>query len=94
MTRLHETIEHTTMITDIALSAACPVDVLVATRVQFNFDWLIYVPAGKRVQIHGANLPLTRTHTFTVAIASAPVGKEALPLDVRCGVTTVWHEIP
>ncbi|MGC4064084.1 MAG: hypothetical protein QM784_05475 [Polyangiaceae bacterium] len=92
MTCLHETIERTRTVTDISLSEACSSDVLVATRVQFNFDWLIYVPAGKGVQIHGANLPLIQSHTFTVAIVSAPLGKEAAPLDVRCGVTTVWHD--
>jgi hypothetical protein len=87
---LHDVIDSPKVVTDVIVSAACPVDVMVASRVALNFDWLVYAPAGKGVQAHGASLPLEPKHSFTVATAQKG---DDVPLDIRCGVTTVWHAV-
>jgi hypothetical protein len=58
------------------------------SQVERGFDWLVYAPAGKGAEVHGATLPLDEKHSITVAMA--PKNDESM-LDVRCGVTTAWH---
>jgi hypothetical protein len=79
------------VVTDITISAACPVDVMVASRVGLNFQWLVYAPAGKGVEVHGASLPLELKQALTIGIVKK--GADDVPLDIRCGVTTVWHHV-
>jgi len=65
-------------------------DVLVTSRRGLENDWMVYAPAGKGAEVHGANLPLDTKRRLTVAAAQK---SEDVPPDVRCGVTTVWHSV-
>ncbi|HEY5957363.1 MAG TPA: hypothetical protein VIV60_12445 [Polyangiaceae bacterium] len=85
---LRERVDTRKVITDVLISSACPVDVMVASRAGLELDWLIYVPAGKGAELHGAALPLEPKRAFYVGIAQK--GDDVTP-DVRCGVSTVWY---
>jgi hypothetical protein len=79
------------IVTDVMVSTACSADVLIASRHRLNFDWLVYAPAGKGAEVHGASLPLEQKHSITVAIVPK---NDEVALDIRCGVTTAWHLEP
>lgn len=79
------------IVTDVMVSTACSADVLIASRHRLNFDWLVYAPAGKGAEVHGASLPLDQKHSITVAIVPK---NDEVALDIRCGVTTAWHLEP
>lgn len=76
------------IVTDVMVSTGCPADILIAGRHRLEFDWLVYAPAGRGAEVHGASLPLDEMHSITVAMN--PKNSEAMT-DVRCGVTTAWH---
>lgn len=87
---LIERIDSPRQVTDLIVSPACPVDVLVSCRHGLENDWVVYAPAGKGADIHGAALPITTRQSLTIAIAQK--SDDALP-DIRCGVSAVWHEV-
>jgi hypothetical protein len=85
---LREVANEAQIVSDVMVSAACPVDVVVASGQALDFDWMVYAPAGRGAEVHGAMLPLQSKHEFTVAIAQKG---DRTTLDARCGVTTVWY---
>ncbi|HEY5956112.1 MAG TPA: hypothetical protein VIV60_06155 [Polyangiaceae bacterium] len=86
---LDDGVDTSSVISDVVVSAACPVDVLVASRVASEVNWMLYAQAGKGLEVHGAALPLTASRIFTIAVAQKP--GQPYSMDVRCGVTTVWR---
>lgn len=91
---IHESVEEAKVITDVMISSGCPVDVMIASRAGLNFDWLVYAAAGKGAEVHAASLPLEAKRSISVAVSQLSTKGDAPTLDVRCGVTTVWHSAP
>jgi len=89
MVCLHESIETPRIVSDIIVSAACPYEVLFASRHGIDLDWVAYAPAGNGANVHGASLPLTPGHTLTAGVS---YNTEEVAPDVRCGITVVWHD--
>jgi hypothetical protein len=87
---VHEDVETARIVSDISISAACPYDVLFASRHGIEFDWATYAPAGRGAEVHGAALPLMPGRTLTAGVGF--INDEA-PLDVRCGITVVWKNM-
>ncbi len=87
---LHESIETPRIVSDIIVSAACPHEVLFASRHGIDLDWVAYAPAGNGAAVHGAALPLIPGHTLTAGVSYA--SEEVAP-DVRCGITVVWRDV-
>jgi hypothetical protein len=87
---VHEDIETARIVSDISISAACPYDVLFASRHGIEFDWATYAAAGRGSEVHGAELPLIPGRTLTAGVGF--INDEA-PLDVRCGITVVWRDV-
>ena len=86
---IREPIHARKTVTDVMVSSACPVDVLVSSGQGLNVDWLVYAPAGRGAEVHGASLTLGAERALTVAIAPK---SEDTTLDIRCGVTTSWQD--
>jgi hypothetical protein len=85
-------IESPKVVTDVVVSSACPVDVMVSSQSAQGFDWLVYAPAGKGADVHGASFPLEAKRTFIAAMTQAKTKNLEPLLDVRCAITTVWHD--
>jgi hypothetical protein len=82
---LEEVVEMPKIVTDVLVSSTCPVDIVVSSRVEHDFDWFVYAPAGKGANVLGASLPLGAKHVMAVAIGpSIPRNED---------VTTVWHDL-
>jgi len=86
----HDTIERPKLLSDLWISAGCPVDVVVMGRQGQKLDWVIYAPAQKGAAVHGVRLPLERGRQLTIAASRRPDG--TTPNDLRCGVTTIWTD--
>jgi hypothetical protein len=84
---LNENIDATKIISDVIVSSGCNSDVVVIGRVAIEPDWVVYVPAGRGADVHGASLPLRPGRTLTVGVAYK--SEDPAP-DMRCGVTVVW----
>ncbi len=87
---VHNSIEHATIVSDIIVSSGCPSDVVVLARQGIEPDWVVYVPAGRGVEVHSASLPMTPGRSFSVGVAYK--GDDPQP-DMRCAVSTVWHTV-
>lgn len=86
---VHEAVETPRIVSDIIVSAACPYDVLFASRHGIDLDWAAYAPAGKGAEVHGAELPLVPGRTLTAGVGYT---SENVTPDVRCGITVVWRD--
>ena len=86
---LHESVETARVVSDIIVSAACPYEVLFASRHGIDLDWVTYAPAGNGAEVHGAALPLIPGHTLTAGVS---YNSEVVSPDVRCGITVVWRD--
>ncbi len=75
----------TTAVVHVLVSSACPGDVVVAAGApRLAPHWLLWVPAGKGLDLRDVELPVSKTDGFTVGV----VGVNPLP-DARCGVNMV-----
>jgi hypothetical protein len=85
---LNEFSEGTKIVSDVIVSSGCTSDIVVMGRIAIEPDWVVYVPAGRGADVHGATLPLRPGRTLTVGVAYKSEGPTP---DMRCGVTVVWR---
>jgi hypothetical protein len=74
-----------TSVKQVLVSQACPNDVVISAGTpRMATRWLLWVPAGKGLDLREAGLPLTRYDSVTVGVVAA----SQFP-DARCGVNVL-----